>query len=352
MDSQHSVAEGGQPRRRILKRATGLLTTKGQPVPAIAETVLRVETASSSPPTTPMSHGTHRRAHSNSVPVVTAHASASTSAPPGATGALSRRRSDGSASLGLGGSIRRTLKGVSDVSSRLVRSTSRSRSKDGRGEANNTGVPPNLSSRQSSEISTDTAQSPTRRRASIKGHIRSYSDVLWKRPPRIAKSLSEPVFLPDHPDSLLSGMETTTPPVQVGSPEDMSSPLSKPAPVIEEHFEDPAEQPPKRPLSTIHEPPPPPPVITTTAAAPKNDVEPPTPLSPQSPTSATDDVPIPPLLLNGVPMLKVSAKKQKRYFFRLDPDEGQIIFQSKKLRISAYPVRSVPLTLLTPPQSR
>ncbi|KIP07397.1 hypothetical protein PHLGIDRAFT_89622 [Phlebiopsis gigantea 11061_1 CR5-6] len=32
-------------------------------------------------------------------------------------------------------------------------------------------------------------------------------------------------------------------------------------------------------------------------------------------------------------MLKVSAKKQKRYFFRLDPDEGQIIWHSKKLRI-------------------
>ncbi|KAI0071890.1 PLC-like phosphodiesterase [Panus rudis PR-1116 ss-1] len=46
-----------------------------------------------------------------------------------------------------------------------------------------------------------------------------------------------------------------------------------------------------------------------------------------------DDFKIPPLLLQGVPMMKVSAKKQKRYIFRLDPDQGQIVWESKKLRI-------------------
>ncbi|EMD36767.1 hypothetical protein CERSUDRAFT_137030 [Gelatoporia subvermispora B] len=45
------------------------------------------------------------------------------------------------------------------------------------------------------------------------------------------------------------------------------------------------------------------------------------------------DFSVPQLLKEGVPMLKVSAKKQKRYVFRLDPDQGQIVWQSKKLRI-------------------
>ncbi|PCH36823.1 PLC-like phosphodiesterase [Wolfiporia cocos MD-104 SS10] len=45
------------------------------------------------------------------------------------------------------------------------------------------------------------------------------------------------------------------------------------------------------------------------------------------------DVTVPQLLQQGVPMLKVSAKKQKRYVFKLDPDQGQIVWESKKLRI-------------------
>ena len=43
---------------------------------------------------------------------------------------------------------------------------------------------------------------------------------------------------------------------------------------------------------------------------------------------------IPEELLKGTLMLKVSAKKQKRYVFKLDPDQGQISWQSKKERIS------------------
>ncbi|THH29346.1 hypothetical protein EUX98_g4856 [Antrodiella citrinella] len=42
---------------------------------------------------------------------------------------------------------------------------------------------------------------------------------------------------------------------------------------------------------------------------------------------------VPPLLQQGVPMMKVSPKKQKRYIFRLDPDQGHIVWESKKLRI-------------------
>ncbi|EIW76526.1 PLC-like phosphodiesterase [Coniophora puteana RWD-64-598 SS2] len=45
------------------------------------------------------------------------------------------------------------------------------------------------------------------------------------------------------------------------------------------------------------------------------------------------DVAVPPLLQQGVPMTKVSATKQKTYLFKLDPDIGQIVWESKKHRI-------------------
>ncbi|OSD01023.1 PLC-like phosphodiesterase [Trametes coccinea BRFM310] len=54
--------------------------------------------------------------------------------------------------------------------------------------------------------------------------------------------------------------------------------------------------------------------------------------APVAQPSAPMDATVPQLLQGGVPMLKVSAKKQKRYLFRLDPDQGQIIWESKKLR--------------------
>lgn len=50
--------------------------------------------------------------------------------------------------------------------------------------------------------------------------------------------------------------------------------------------------------------------------------------------SSMADVAVPPLLREGVQMTKVSPRKQKSYKFQLDPDQGQIIWQSKKLRIS------------------
>ncbi|KAA1474582.1 1-phosphatidylinositol-4,5-bisphosphate phosphodiesterase 1 [Dentipellis sp. KUC8613] len=45
------------------------------------------------------------------------------------------------------------------------------------------------------------------------------------------------------------------------------------------------------------------------------------------------DFTVPQLLQQGTPMIKVSAKKQKRVVFRLDPDQGQIIWETKKHRI-------------------
>ena len=49
---------------------------------------------------------------------------------------------------------------------------------------------------------------------------------------------------------------------------------------------------------------------------------------------STADVTVPPVLQIGTPMIKVSSGKQKNVVFRLDPDQGQIIWESKKLRIS------------------
>ncbi|OAX39023.1 PLC-like phosphodiesterase [Rhizopogon vinicolor AM-OR11-026] len=49
--------------------------------------------------------------------------------------------------------------------------------------------------------------------------------------------------------------------------------------------------------------------------------------------SSMADVAVPLLLREGVQMTKVSPGKQKSYKFQLDPEQGQIIWQSKKLRI-------------------
>lgn len=46
------------------------------------------------------------------------------------------------------------------------------------------------------------------------------------------------------------------------------------------------------------------------------------------------DVHVPLLLQQGVLMTKVTPRLQKSYIFRLDADQGQIIWESKKLRIS------------------
>jgi hypothetical protein len=46
------------------------------------------------------------------------------------------------------------------------------------------------------------------------------------------------------------------------------------------------------------------------------------------------DVTVPAVLQVGTPMTKVSRGKQKKVVFRLNPDQGQIIWESKKYRIS------------------
>lgn len=54
---------------------------------------------------------------------------------------------------------------------------------------------------------------------------------------------------------------------------------------------------------------------------------------PSSP--AIGNIRVPQLLQLGTPMTKVSAKKHKKFVFRLDADLGQIVWESKKHKISA-----------------
>ena len=52
--------------------------------------------------------------------------------------------------------------------------------------------------------------------------------------------------------------------------------------------------------------------------------------------SGVKDVKVPLILQEGTPMTKVSAKKQKTVILRIDPDEGYILWESKKSGVSEY----------------
>ncbi|KAG1897646.1 1-phosphatidylinositol-4,5-bisphosphate phosphodiesterase 1 [Suillus fuscotomentosus] len=62
-----------------------------------------------------------------------------------------------------------------------------------------------------------------------------------------------------------------------------------------------------------------------------SDIAPPTRRIAEKSSMADGTVPL--LLREGVKMTKISPGKQRSYVFKLDPDQGQIIWQSKKLRI-------------------
>lgn len=51
---------------------------------------------------------------------------------------------------------------------------------------------------------------------------------------------------------------------------------------------------------------------------------------------AATDITVPELLQRGTPMTKVSSTKQKKYMFRVDADQGQIVYLSSKEKIGAY----------------
>ena len=48
--------------------------------------------------------------------------------------------------------------------------------------------------------------------------------------------------------------------------------------------------------------------------------------------SAGQDLSVPQILVQGMAMIKVSASKQKQYVFRIDPDEGQLQWESKRTK--------------------
>ena len=50
-------------------------------------------------------------------------------------------------------------------------------------------------------------------------------------------------------------------------------------------------------------------------------------------SSAGQDLSVPQMLVQGITMIKVSASKQKQYVFRIDPDEGQLQWESKRTKI-------------------
>ncbi|KAI0089012.1 hypothetical protein BDY19DRAFT_906468 [Irpex rosettiformis] len=329
-DSQDSVVFR---RRRSVVRAGNLLTTRGKPVAAILDAVnVQAERPLSSPPLSQSLPNGHTRGHSNSVP------NASSSTVPGSSHALSRRRSDGS---GLGGSIKRKLKVGGAYISRSISTRSQQARPANDCETVTTvvdnddfvivgSITPAASPRLAaprviqSSLSAAPGGVPV---AQATLHGRSYSDTLWKRP-RVAGFVSDHDVYPSSP-VFAASMSELSPTSDATSSAVLSAPpghieveaSSKPA---VQSTASSGENTKQASLPTIHEP------------SPSDDGQHAlqSPSSPLSPTaSAANDFTIPPLLLSGIPMLKVSAKKQKRYFFRLDADEGQIIWQSKKLRI-------------------
>ncbi|KAF8509662.1 1-phosphatidylinositol-4,5-bisphosphate phosphodiesterase 1 [Hysterangium stoloniferum] len=56
---------------------------------------------------------------------------------------------------------------------------------------------------------------------------------------------------------------------------------------------------------------------------------------------AADEVKVPALLLRGTPLLKVSAKKVQTRLFTLDPDQGQILWESKKSGGGVLPIEAI-----------
>jgi hypothetical protein len=94
---------------------------------------------------------------------------------------------------------------------------------------------------------------------------------------------------------------------------------------------------------------------TSETITPSSHGRPSTPLSPSLPPSnpltTVDDVVVPKHLQDGIPMLKVSAKKVKQMVFRLDGEEGTLKWPSKKGGVGqSTALTSVALIVLpTPP---
>lgn len=268
VDDEQLQGQGQGLPRRMLARATNLLTTKGEPVPAVAETILELEQSTSDSSTSRSDKETKSGAETSwksSNPV-----------------SLTRRRTENSHNVRTGGlnfeGIRRKLVQVKDVSVGKVKDTvsaSVVRTKSLTSKRRRVSTTDKSIHELITPVTAGTAVLNSNHSSSTpqprRTHIRSYSDSLFARP-RILISSSEP---------------------QIGH------------------------------LDTIHSPEP---------------IEDPPPLSPPGTERfKMADFAVPPLLKIGTPMMKVSSKKQKKYIFRLDSDQGQIVWESKQLRISASP---------------
>ena len=75
----------------------------------------------------------------------------------------------------------------------------------------------------------------------------------------------------------------------------------------------------------------PPPLSSVSEGLTADHISPP----PEPSSPAIGNIRVPQLLQQGTPMTKVSAKKHKKFVFRLDADLGQIVWESKKHKISA-----------------
>ena len=72
---------------------------------------------------------------------------------------------------------------------------------------------------------------------------------------------------------------------------------------------------------------------------PQDGIDIPVPTPSSSP--AVGDIRVPLLLQQGTPMTKVSLKRHKKFVFRLDADLGQIVWESKQLKISLVSFSSI-----------
>ncbi|CAL1710104.1 unnamed protein product [Somion occarium] len=283
-DMERGQGQQQQLPRRMLHRAANLLTTKGEPIPAIVETILELESQQSASDSSTSRSDTNSNSKCNDK-----YDGAGFKSSPGAL--LTRRRSESSAAALSFGGIRRKLEKVKDVSvekvkdlkdasASVVRTKSFSRRRLSTTDKSSSfeSSPPAINS-NSGDCNNVHHSGPSQRRRS---HIRSYSDVLFTRP-RFFQS--EPAIVHEDKAPSINCRVLTLPVVH------------SPDPIDDYHRFD-------------------------------------SPISPPSTARfKMGDFAVPPLLKQGVPMMKVSAKKQKRYIFRLDPDQGHIVWESKKLRI-------------------
>ena len=267
---RHAHAPG-----RMLHRAAALLTTKGEPVPAVADAIIATSPESVYEP-------------------------------------LQRRRTDGGSRIG--GSIRRTLSQVKGVGTTVARRASFKRPPPASPPTSASSLSMRTASSASDEPTAPLPTAPVSSTTSTftlspvswakrrKSHRRAQSEVLPTRP-RV-----------HHAHSPSAVAETASDSPSIDSLSVLPTPLSRMASLPES----PSLEQPQQPESHLLQ-------------AEYHEV-----VSPVAQPSSGADATVPPILQQGIPMLKVSAKKQKRYVFKLDPDQGQIVWESKKFRFSEY----------------